>query len=568
LTGESVIETHMAGKTIREVLEELRASRISTGQKLVDSAGALRHMAKTDEVAAFFQRVIDNPKRLLGGAEAFNITRKQFYGIYMKEFDRLLPTKLVPPKLWKAGGAKAVKAEVKVWAEQIRAQSKNGNPFAAQQAELSERLLKISKQMDGNNALKKLYDAEKAAMKAGDIGIGKHEVIRNAVDKLTKGDSAALRYLNDLEMWSKSADALDEIFQRVRTADDWVHGVEELKQLGQHVENMRIAGEGFAGLSKRAREKLAGDADFMTNDVIRDGLLDVAALNKARRAGLEDVAEFGGYRSVLEAPMGPHGPLTELDEILEQQIDSVMSHKKATGSALRSLVFKGAPRGAATFAGVLAYRQMTQDIKRQNFNVIRETVLNTSASPELLIDAIGRTAGKLAVTDMPGAVAYGITLATANSYMMQQMPRSSDPLIGPLDYSMQEVDSYLEMIGALESPASVIASARDGSVSIEAVDAIRTVYPELYTDMILDIVEFMQTRDWDKLNQNQKLGLDTFTGGALGILRSYGPPVGPLSAQTPMQQQALGTNNQQSNPDMARLQQRQNSTASQKVGAL
>jgi hypothetical protein len=250
------------------------------------------------------------------------------------------------------------------------------------------------------------------------------------------------------------------------------------------------------------------------------------------------------------------------------QISTVMEFKEKTASAFGYLLGRGTPRGAVSFGAIQAYRAMTQEQKRDEFVQAREIVLHTTASPERLIDSIAPSTGFLASVDMEAAVAFATTLATSNSYLLQQLPRSSDPLIGPDDFSMQEVDSYLETVGALEDPASVLASARDGSVSIEAVDAIRTVYPELYTDMILDIVEFMQTRDWDKLNQNQKLGVDTFTGGALGILRSYGPPVGPLSAQTPMQQQALGTNNQQSNPDMARLQQRQNSTASQKVGAL
>jgi hypothetical protein len=211
---------------------------------------------------------------------------------------------------------------------------------------------------------------------------------------------------------------------------------------------------------------------------------------------------------------------------------------------------------------------MTQERKRQNFESVREVVLETAASPERMIDIIGKTAGKFAATDMHAATAYAITLATAQSYLLQQMPKSSDPLIGPNDFSMMEVDSFLETVGALESPASVIASAKDGSVSIEAVDAIKTVYPELYIDMILDIVEFMQTKDGAKLNETQLLGLDTFTGGALGILSSYGPMPQPLFAQTPMQMQALGKNAQQSSPQMARQQSQTNNTASQKVGEL
>jgi hypothetical protein len=289
--------------------------------------------------------------------------------------------------------------------------------------------------------------------------------------------------------------------------------------------------------------------------------------NGARKAILFN--EGDGFASISKMPTGPRGEMTFGNELLEMQVQAVSSFKSDTGRALRYLVFAGSPRaGAASFGGVLTYRDMTQTRKRENFESVREIVLASASSPETLIDTIGKTAGHLAAQDMEAGTAYSTTLATANGYLLQQMPRSSDPLIEAGDFSMMEVDSYLETVGALESPASVIASAKDGSVSIEAVDAIKTVYPELYTDMILDMVEFMQTKDGAKLNQVQLLGLDTFTGGALGILSSYGPMPQPLFAQTPMQQQALGKNVQQSSPQMARQQSQTNSTASQKVGAL
>ena len=254
--------------------------------------------------------------------------------------------------------------------------------------------------------------------------------------------------------------------------------------------------------------------------------------------------------------------------MIENQVRAVVKYKTEVADALKYLTTKAAPTGALSFGGVMAYRTLDAHSKREHFAAIHDIVTEAAASPERLMEAITPGMGKLAENDMAAASQYAATVVAHHSYLLQQMPQSSDPLMGPEDFSMDEMEVTLEQAGALESIPSVIATAKDGSVTVEAVDAIRTVMPALYADAVLDIADFMGSPEWDKLSETARLGLDTFCGGALGVLQSYGPMPGVLAAQTPFQHQLLGTNPQQANPQMAAQQGRMASTSGQKVEAL
>jgi hypothetical protein len=567
VTGEAVEDAQTVAKTFRDAGEGLHTGMMGKAPDLVDAARAARKAAVTPEAAGMLDDIIVGAPEAVTSAQSLDIAIRQFNEIYAPEWARVLGKKVKGSPSIGAKGVKVAKVRLQNLATELEAEAALGGSFASRQAGLAKQLRGLEKAITTKTAYDRLYQAHKAVMESGGLGTVKATTaIKDTFHDVTKNHAGTMQQLKDFQDWSVAKGKLQGVFDEIGSARGWVYDKNTMDTIAGSLETMRQTGKSV-GMSPLALKKLIKDADTMANDAIKSGLQTVDKINRARRSILFD--EFDGFRSVLEAPTGPHGALNFGDELLDTEIEVVMQHKKATGSALRSLVLKGSPRGLVLgFGGVLTYRNMNQEQKRQNFESVREIVLETAASPERMIEAIGKTAGKLAATDMHMATAYAITLATSQGYLLQQMPRSSDPLIGPRDYSMQEIDSYLETIGALESPASVIASAKDGSVSIEAVDAIRTVYPELYTDMVLDMVEFMQTRDWDKLNEAQRLGLDTFTGGALGVLQTYGPMPGPLFAQTPMQQQALGKNTQQSSPQMAHQQSQMNSTGSQKVSGL
>ena len=255
-------------------------------------------------------------------------------------------------------------------------------------------------------------------------------------------------------------------------------------------------------------------------------------------------------------------------EILLAQVDAVMTTKQRIASALEFIAFKGGGgRHTTVFGGVFAFREMNSMAeKREAFALYSEIVTSTSADPYVLQEHVGQAVENAANVDMPMAVGLAEGIATANTYLVKQLPTSADPMIGPGDFSAAEMENFLEAVGAIASPISVLASAADGSTSSQAVDALRTAYPELYVEMVLDVAEFMEERG-HTLGHAQLMGLDTFTGGALGYTDAPGPNLayGLLGYQTTQQAVSAGA---VGGPENRRMTYQQNATAADKLGGL
>jgi len=136
-------------------------------------------------------------------------------------------------------------------------------------------------------------------------------------------------------------------------------------------------------------------------------------------------------------------------------------------------------------------------------------------------------------------------------------------VVGERDLSTAEIENFLEAVGAITDPYSVIATASDGSVTDTAVDAFRSVYPELYYDSVIDIAEFVD-ENGDKLGHAQLLGFDAFTGYALGIADGPSPEFTMPApyAQTPQQAGSIG------GPENRRMTYQQGTTPAQKLSAM
>ena len=564
LTGEQLEEYGKAvSATPRNLANEVRVTRQTNAEQLRQALKDAEGYG-TATTATMVQRALRDTESIISTHQSL-ATLKYRTLPEIAEKVRFLELQAPARNIYRAGAW-----DNALFRERWKDLAKSTGPFAAQEHALAAQLDTVLRQTtaDPRQITGKLLQARQV-IKDANIGAKKTQLVAEVTDELhllTNKDAQFVAEITAYDNFHSAYGKLSNLFDRFPTPDDFTLGSAGIDDVHRYLTTMEAASRPM-GLDTRMVDQLGKEVDIFQKESIREGAENLKGINAFRNAVLYN--EGAGVASALKLPKGQLEALGFGDDLLDAEIESVMGFKQGTAEALKYLTWAGSPKGGGVgFGGVLAYRAMTAEEKREEFAIAREILLGTMASPERMIATIGQTAGLLTATDLEGGVAYSTTLATAGGYLLQQMPRSSDPLIGPSDYSMQEIDSYLESIGALESPASVLASARDGSVSIEGVDAIRTVYPELYTDMILDLVEFMQTKDWDKINEAQKLGLDTFTGGALGVLSSYGPIQGPLFAQTPMQQQALGKNMQQGSPQMAQIQGKNNTTASQKVSGL
>lgn len=265
------------------------------------------------------------------------------------------------------------------------------------------------------------------------------------------------------------------------------------------------------------------------------------------------------------SPLMPAKKPMSTKDILEAQVESVMTTKQRIHEALAYVAMRGGgARTTATFGGVMAFRHAASTQEKQAlFSVLHDGISAVTATPAALQEFIGELVEPAATSDMAIAVNLAVTETSAIDYLSKVLPRSSDRAISPEHYGMAEIENFLEAVGAVTEPISVLATAADGSTTEQAVDALRTVYPQLYTEMVIDTAEFVDNYG-DALGHAQLLGLDVFTGYALGYSDGPAPwlTMQPPYAQTAGQASAIG------GPENRRMSYQQNTTPAQKVAGL
>jgi hypothetical protein len=292
-------------------------------------------------------------------------------------------------------------------------------------------------------------------------------------------------------------------------------------------------------------------------DDLAPGLRALGDANSVRNSLLMDASPL------IRAPK----PVTQTER-LAAQVETVIDAKRRINAALMYIAVKGGGgRHTAMFGGVYAFRTLaTLAEKRDAFREYRDLVVDKASNMDALQAHVAPMAGEAAMEDVGLGAGIAANQMTVYGYLAQQAPTSGDATIGPGDFSGAEMENFLEAVGAAIQPISVLATAADGSTTDQGVDAFRTMYPELYMDAVIDVAEFVEEYG-HKLGHAQLLGLDTFTGYALGY--SDGPA--PDLTQQPPYYQTTGAAQSAGavgGPENQRMNMQQNTTPAQKVGAM
>jgi len=311
-------------------------------------------------------------------------------------------------------------------------------------------------------------------------------------------------------------------------------------------------------IGKGSKDAYKVPAEVWRRQDIREAAQQVTAVNELRSNLLMKDTWFSPdvESPVITLNAGKLGR----EELLETQINVSMATKVGIKDAFRFLRNHGGPmRQSAAFYGVFHYRQMMdQDERASAFEANSQALLATANGPEASIQHIGYAARKLASVDQGMATGYSMVVNRAQQYLLQHLPRNDEGT----RLSAAEQESWLERLGALENPISLIYASDDGSVMPEGVDAVRSVYPAMYTEMMLDTMDFVHN-EGHNLTETQLVGLDMFLGGALGIVDSS-TPMQPPMAQTPLQSQTMGSFGPQRMQQLQAIMQ----TPNQKLGGL
>jgi hypothetical protein len=400
---------------------------------------------------------------------------------------------------------------------------------------------------------------------------------------IIKSYQNAEKYLSWMDKYDRSARNIQRMVKEYKADASGVRGAYNLigppddTNINSFRANIRALDGTYRGLSDKGVNAIRnidlkhGDEKFFVKK--GEGYYSTidTRLNDLRN-GIEALGEanavhgelFKGNASpIIPAPV----PRTQAER-LAAQVDTVITTKKRVKVALMYIGMKGGGiRHTVSFGGVFLFRGMNSfNEKKQAFTEAHDALINTAANPESLQAHVSDLVAPAAIEDIGLGASLAATQVAAYSYLLSQLPTTSDPIMRPEDFSGAEIENFLEALGAIMEPVSVLATAADGSTTEQAVDALRKVYPELYMDMVLDVAEFVDEYG-HKLGHAQLLGLDTFTGYALGY--SDGPAPN-LTYQQPYYQTTgqAASAGAVGGPENRRLDVQLYSTPAQKVGAL
>jgi hypothetical protein len=317
--------------------------------------------------------------------------------------------------------------------------------------------------------------------------------------------------------------------------------------------------DNFPDLSDAQRNVYRKPAKEWADEGLRGSAQKVAQMNEVRNNLLLKDTWYTPDNPVFKLGSETWKPMSR-EALLEAEIAMAIRTKMGIKDAFRYLKDHGGPgRQTSIFFGVFHYRQMANhDERLAAFEANRDALLMTANGPEAMIQHLGHASRNFARVDQELATGYSVVQARAAQYLLQHMPSNEDNM----PVSAAEAESWLERLGALEDPASLLYAANDGSVMPEAVDAVRTVLPDIYTEMVLDVSEFVHDEGHD-LTATQLMGLDMFVGGALGVVDSVTPMQPPMS-QTALQSQTMGSFGPQRMQQLQAIMQ----TPNQKLGGL
>jgi hypothetical protein len=149
---------------------------------------------------------------------------------------------------------------------------------------------------------------------------------------------------------------------------------------------------------------------------------------------------------------------------------------------------------SSVFAG------LEREEREETFLEVRGALLGLEASPELLMDRAGESG--LALQDISPETSEMLAMQTirTHQYLTQALP---DVVIDPLRPegrplvlpSLTEQDVFIDKFDILDDPLGIYDRFLDGSLNQSHVEALSTVSPDLFNEMVLDVMEVVVQHD-------------------------------------------------------------------------
>jgi hypothetical protein len=209
---------------------------------------------------------------------------------------------------------------------------------------------------------------------------------------------------------------------------------------------------------------------------------------------------------------------------IAQQIHAVQSLSESVGKNLGGGVrglFTGGTVGSLPYkaARAVAISHRASDNSDQRAAWLRgEADRLRSKTPAMVASATEATIREQVPHAPATAASAGATVARAHAYLQSVVPNteSAHPLGPQPTPSRSAMDKFARVQQAIIDPGSLVADAKEGDISPDAVKAIQAVYPAQYADIVQRAGgEMMKAREQGRdVPYKQRLALGTLIPGS------------------------------------------------------
>ena len=144
----------------------------------------------------------------------------------------------------------------------------------------------------------------------------------------------------------------------------------------------------------------------------------------------------------------------------------------------------------------IVQRLQSAETRRDTYRESVEDIRNLATNPDLLEARVTASLGEVA-DNFPTMYTHQVeTIQRGLQYLAASIPPAETPglfdHVEPMEPSLSEMDAFVRKVHALEDPYSILKKAADFTLHPDEVDAVATVYPEIYSQIQQDVAGLLE----------------------------------------------------------------------------
>lgn len=241
--------------------------------------------------------------------------------------------------------------------------------------------------------------------------------------------------------------------------------------------------------------------------------------------------------SMLKAPGLAVQRLAKIERFVQKTTQTI--------ETLSSSIFKAGVSGVKPLAGY-AGSALSNEEKNSKYEKKSAQLNDLKASPEKLISALTEATNSMAVHAPQISQGIMSSAATATQFLQSKMPQGANhkPLSSKYVPSDAELSKWYRYFNMVEKPTNALRQVASGTLTSDAMETLKVVYPKLLQDMQKSVTEKMIDAVAKKksIPYKTKLSLSLFLGSDLV---SSLDPVSMLANQNTMASATQAKNDQE-----------------------